>query len=300
MDEIFKLLNPDNTVTINRPLAHALGANEAIIYAALIAKQAYYKQRELLDDDGYFYSTIADLQESTGLSRYQQEGAIKNLIDVNLIECCKKGIPARRFFRVNNDADLLRTILQKGEEIILSLGAKTSKQVCGNLTNLSAENSQTCLGKTCNHTYNLKKETKVNNPNQSIYTDGIDRIDNSERIILFNDRERYRETIHTNIEYDFISEKVEVDELVEIMLDVICSTNKTVRVNGEDVLHEVVKSRFLKLDGEHIDYVLSALKKNTTEVRNIRAYLITALYNAPTTIDSYYTARVNHDLYGKT
>ncbi len=92
---------------------------------------------------------------------------------------------------------------------------------------------------------------------------------------------------------------MEVDELVEIMLDVICSTNKTVRVNSEELAHELVKSRFLKLDSSHIDYVLTSLKKNTTEVHNIRAYLITALYNAPTTIDSYYTARVNHDLYGK-
>ncbi|MCM1166663.1 MAG: DUF6017 domain-containing protein [Lachnospiraceae bacterium] len=60
----------------------------------------------------------------------------------------------------------------------------------------------------------------------------------------------------------------------------------------------VVKSRFLKLDSSHIDYVLTSLKENTSEVRNIRAYLITMLYNAPTTIDSYYTMRVNHDMYG--
>ena len=80
MDEIFKLLNPDNTVMINRPLAHALGTNEAIIYSALISKQVYYGQRDMLDAEGYFYSTIADLQESTGLTRYQQDTAIMNLI----------------------------------------------------------------------------------------------------------------------------------------------------------------------------------------------------------------------------
>ena len=82
------------------------------------------------------------------------------------------------------------------------------------------------------------------------------------------------------------------------MLDVICSANDTVRVNGENMPQEIVKSRFLKLNSSHIDYVLTALKKNTSEVRNIRAYLITALYNAPTTIDSYYTAWVNHDMRG--
>ncbi len=71
MDEIFKLLNPDNTVTINRPLAHALGTNEAIIYSALIAKQLYYEKRGMLDSSGYLYSTIDDLKESTSLSKRQ-------------------------------------------------------------------------------------------------------------------------------------------------------------------------------------------------------------------------------------
>ena len=171
MDEIFKLLNPDNTVTINRPLAHALGTTEAIIYSALIAKQAYYGQRGMLDEQGFFYSTIADLQESTGLTRYQQDRAIKNLTEFALIECCKKGIPARRYFRINNDVGLLRQLLKKGEMIMQSLNPLTvqnSKQVCGKLTNLSAENSQTCLRETCKHTYNLNNKSKDKNPNQSI------------------------------------------------------------------------------------------------------------------------------------
>lgn len=304
MDEIFKLLNPNNTVNFNRPLAHALGTNEAIIYSALIAKQAYYEQREMLDEDGYFFCTISDLQESTGLTRYQQDGAIKNIIEVNLIECCKKGIPARRFFKVNNNVDLLRTLLQKGEEIMQSLNplaGKNRKQVCGKLTNLSAVNSQTCLGKTYKHTYNPNNKSEVINPNQSIpqTADVIDRIDNSTKVYCSSEeRERYLEIIRENIEYDYQAEKEKVDELVSIMLDVICSTNDTVRVNGEDMPQEVVKSRFLKLDSSHIDYVLTSLKKNTSAVRNIRAYLITALYNAPTTIDSYYTAWVNHDMRG--
>lgn len=302
--EIFKLLNPDNTVTLNRPLAHALGTNEAIVYSALIAKHSYYGQHEMLDADGYFYSTIADLQESTGLTRYQQDSAIKNLTEVNLIECCKKGIPSRRFFRVNDDVDLLQKLLQKGEDIMHSLNPltrKNRKQVCGKLTNLSAEKSQTCLGKTYKHTYNPNNKSLVNNPNQSIpqTADVIDRIDNSTKSCCSSEeRAEYLQLIRDNIEYVYQTEKEKIDELVSIMLDVICSTNKTVRVNGEDMPQEVVKNRFLKLDSSHIDYVLTVLKKNTSEVRNIRAYLITALYNAPTTIDSYYTAWVNHDMRG--
>ena len=80
------------------------------------------------------------------------------------------------------------------------------------------------------------------------------------------------------------------------MLDVICSRKKTIRVNGDEMPIDVVKSTFWKLDRDHIDYVMDSLSKNTSNVRNIRAYLTTTLFNAPNTIDSYYQAMVNHDM----
>ena len=126
-------------------------------------------------------------------------------------------------------------------------------------------------------------------------------MDNSEKsanICSSEERNKYREIVKENIEYKYQTEKGKIDELVEIMVDVICSTRKTIRVNGEDVSQEIAKSRFLKLNSDHIDYVLTAMEKNTSEIRSIRSYLITALYNAPTTMDSYYKAWVNHDMYG--
>lgn len=115
-----------------------------------------------------------------------------------------------------------------------------------------------------------------------------------------DERSDYLELIRENIEYDCFEEKEQekVDELVEIMVDVVCSSQSTVRVHGEDLPHEVVKSRYLKLNHEHIEYVLLSLKRNTSEVKNIRAFLITTLYNAPTTKDAFFTALVNHDMYG--
>ena len=89
-----------------------------------------------------------------------------------------------------------------------------------------------------------------------------------------------------------------LDEILDILVDTVCSTRKMIRIGGEDYPKEVVKSRLLKLDSGHIEYVISSLHENTTKVRNIRAYLLTSLYNAPTTINSYYTALVNHDMYG--
>ena len=117
------------------------------------------------------------------------------------------------------------------------------------------------------------------------------------------ERESYRELILENIEYDVLSKNVQLDkdrldELVELMVDTVCSNREMIRVAGDDYPAEVVRSRFLKLNASHIEYVLDRMRENTTYVRNIKKYLLAALYNAPATIDSYYASLVNHDLYG--
>ena len=117
------------------------------------------------------------------------------------------------------------------------------------------------------------------------------------------ERENYRELILENIEYDYLCRDDRLDrdmlnELVELMVDTVCSRRETIRIAGDDYPAEVVKSRFLKLNSSHIEYVLDRMRENTTYVRNIKKYLLAALYNAPATIDSYYASLVNHDLYG--
>ena len=117
------------------------------------------------------------------------------------------------------------------------------------------------------------------------------------------ERESYRELILENIEYDILTQnaqldKARLDELVELMVDTVCSKRQTIRIAGDDYPAEVVKSRFLKLTASHIEYVLKRMRENTTYVRNIKKYLLAALYNAPVTMDSYYTSLVSHDLYG--
>ena len=117
------------------------------------------------------------------------------------------------------------------------------------------------------------------------------------------ERESYRELILENIEYDILiqNERLDrdrLDELVELMVDTVCSHREMIRIAGDDYPAEVVKSRFLKLNSSHIEYVLDRMQENTTYVRNIKKYLLAALYNAPATIDSYYASLVNHDLYG--
>ena len=106
------------------------------------------------------------------------------------------------------------------------------------------------------------------------------------------ERESYREIILENIDYDILTqdEKLDrdrLDELVELMVDTVCSNREMIRVAGDDYPAEVVRSRFLKLNASHIEYVLDRMRENTTYVRNIKKYLLAALYNAPVTMDSY-------------
>ena len=136
-----------------------------------------------------------------------------------------------------------------------------------------------------------ERNTDLNNY-QSINLDGMDRM---------VERERYREIIEENIEYEIMKERPDGDrlgEIIEIMLDAVCSTAPTIRINGENMPQQVVKSRFLKLDSSHIEYVFHAMKECPSDIRNIRAYLLTTLYNAPATMDNFYSAKVNHDFNG--
>ena len=139
----------------------------------------------------------------------------------------------------------------------------------------------------------ITQETNTDlNNYQSINLDGMDRMD---------ERELYREIIEENIEYEIMKDRPDGDrlgEIVEIMLDAVCSTAPTIRINGEDMPQQVVKSRFLKLDSSHIEYVFHAMKECPSNIRNIRAYLLTTLYNAPATMDNFYSAKVNHDFNG--
>ena len=89
-----------------------------------------------------------------------------------------------------------------------------------------------------------------------------------------------------------------LDEIVELIVETVCAKRKTTRIAGSDFPHEIVRSRFLKLDNSHIEFVMDCLQKNTTEIRNMKQYLLTVLFNAPTTISNHYTSQVNHDLYG--
>lgn len=373
MNAIFQLLNPNNTVSVNHPLAHAIGLNEAVVYGALVAKYYWYSDRGMLDD-GWFYSTAPDLQESTALTEKQQKRCVDALVKLGLLRCELRGMPAKRSFYIIEEIDLIQSLLAAGEAAMRQIKPaaaesyekkrKTSAEPTESTARMNeflakafggtipaaeqpsdvdvtekphnkavlpcsdkrAEQVQPeseallrqKVGASSAETSELySNKTKDNNPdiiNPSITrtreepeescVPAADMIDGMDFEQLKEERACYAQIVRDNTDYDILVEQFpeqadEINELISIMVDVICSQKKTIRANGEEKPHDVVKSRLLKLNSSHIEYVLAALKKNTSDVRNIRSYLITALYNAPVTMSSFYRAEVNHDMFGK-
>ena len=163
---------------------------------------------------------------------------------------------------------------------------KFEKQTSGSLKNKLQEVSKT----NCNNTEFSENESYQYLSEQE-KGKGKDRI---------QERNEYRQLIHDNIEYEILCQSYgtgRVEELVELMLDAICSTKTYQQINGEAVPTQVVKSRLLKVGYEHIQYVFFSLDRSTSKVKNIRQYMLTVLYNAPATINQFYDAEVRHDMY---
>ena len=110
----------------------------------------------------------------------------------------------------------------------------------------------------------------------------------------------YEEIIKDNIDYDILiqdmADRDRWDEIVEIKIEKVSTRRKTIRIDGDEYPAELVKSKFMKLDSEHIRFVLDCMRENTTKIRNIKQYLKAALFNAPSTIGNYYTSLVSHDM----
>ena len=179
------------------------------------------------------------------------------------------------------------------------------KSKCNFYVSPSAENPSTVTPTADNTQSDTIEKLNINilNTDKSIHSftpaqkreDRIELIDKGKNISFSSvaEREIYGEIIRENITYEDkyarnIGERQQVDELVSIMTDVICSSSPTIRVNGEAVSREVVKSRFLKLTDEEIDYVLYAMQHNSSRIGNIRSYLITMLYNSKSTVSNYF------------
>ena len=139
LSAIIQLLNPDNTISAHRMLAHAIGMTETIIYSALISKQTYYSQKGMLLEGGWFFSTSYDLQESTTFGIKAQRTAIKHLIEHGMIESEYKGLPAKRYFKVVDDTENLMRLIDEGTVIAQGIVNNSKEKI--------SEKSQSRSGK---------------------------------------------------------------------------------------------------------------------------------------------------------
>ena len=148
------------------------------------------------------------------------------------------------------------------------------------------------LYKELNKSRTKESITHVSNPYQSI---------TEEAALDVMGYDEARETVKENIEYETLSERYPVerlDEIVDIASEVLCSKRSSFSLGKDTYPYELVKDRLLRLDSSHIEYILDCIDGNTTDIRNIKPYMLKTLINAPATMDSYYRTKVNHDLYG--
>ena len=224
---------------------------------------------------------IRELEEHGYLIRERVRGANGQLgsIEYTILEQPKEPTPAQEKPVRENPVQVNQTLLTPVQEEPAQLNKDRS----------SNDPSRTDLSST-----EISNPIPSNPPTPVGARMGMDRM---------GARECYREVILDNIEYSYLVQdshidREQLDEIVDLIVDTVCSARKTIRIAGDDYPAEVVKSRFMKLDSSHVQYVMDCMKDNTTYVRNIKKYLLAALYNAPTTINSYYSSLVQHDMYG--
>ena len=276
-----------------------LSCEARVLYGLLLDRMSLSMKNHWLDEEErvYIIFTVEEIAELLNCGTQKAVKLLKELDSekgIGLIEKKRLGLGRPNVIYVKN------FLVQKNDK---ENGDMPDLQNCENHNSGVVKTTiQECPKSQSNNTDINKTE---NNETESsnilsnlIYPEKEKTIDEIEQ------RNTYREIIRENISYECFRNdtphaREEVDELVELMVEVMVMPDQgKIRIAGEDKLVSLVKSQFMKLTHAHIEYVCLCLNKNTTKVGNIKSYLLTALYNSVLTINHYYQAEVNHDLYG--
>ena len=263
----------------------SMSAEAKILYGFLLDRVSVSLKNGWKDDQNriFIICTIEEIMEKIGCGNKKAIQLLSELEDkIGLIERKRQGLGKPNLIYVKN---FIRTVDNTGQRHFLKCQNDTS----GSVRTTSLEMSESHGSNT-----NLSN-TDMSKTENLIYL-GIDSDGMAER-------RSCEDYFRRSLEYDILLqnnpyEKETLEGILELLVDTCCSHKAYIRIAGDNKSGEVVRSRFMKLDSSHIQYVLSCLKENTTDVRNIRQYLLAALYNAPTTISAYYQAKVNYDFYG--
>ena len=263
----------------------SMSAEAKILYGFLLDRVSVSLKNGWKDDQNriFIICTIEEIMEKIGCGNKKAIQLLSELEDkIGLIERKRQGLGKPNLIYVKN---FIRTVDNSGQRHFLKCQNDTS----GSVRTTSLEMSESHGSNT-----NLSN-TDMSNTENLIYP-GTDSDGMAER-------RSCEDYFRRSLEYDILLqnnpyEKETLEGILDLLVDTCCSHKAYIRIAGDNKSGEVVRSRFMKLDSSHIQYVLSCLKENTTDVRNIRQYLLAALYNAPTTISAYYQAKVNYDFYG--
>ena len=263
----------------------SMSAEAKILYGFLLDRVSVSLKNGWKDDQNriFIICTIEEIMEKIGCGNKKAIQLLSELEDkIGLIERKRQGLGKPNLIYVKN---FIRTVDNTGQRHFLKCQNDTS----GSVRTTSLEMSESHGSNT-----NLSN-TDMSNTENLIYP-GTDSDGMAER-------RSCEDYFRRSLEYDILLqnnpyEKETLEGILDLLVDTCCSHKAYIRIAGDNKSGEVVRSRFMKLDSSHIQYVLSCLKENTTDVRNIRQYLLAALYNAPTTISAYYQAKVNYDFYG--
>lgn len=290
------------------------------------------------ENRAYIIYTIDNIREDLGCSKEKAVKVLAELDankGIGLVEKIRRGLGKPDIIYVKNfiiqdkgrkeplNADVSTEVgktdfkrsekpTSRSQENRLQEVGKTDFSRSEKLTSRGRENQLQEVGETdpnytnYNQTENNYTDVSNTNPiNLSVGSEGGGRTQGKgDMIDVIDETSAYMALIRDNLEYEYHMEydqhgdKELYEEIYETVCDVVCVKRRTIRINGEEYPYELVKSRFLKLNSGHVEYVMSCMRETVTKITNIRAYLITALYNAPSTMSHYYQQEVQHDMYG--
>ena len=286
-----------------------LSSDAKLLYGLMLDRMSLSMKNGWFDDENraYIHYTLDNIMEDLGCAK---EKCVKVLAEldskkgIGLIEKKRQGLGKPDIIYVKNFATLEVGGEPESQPESLSntdVSTEVRKSNFKRFDNQTSRSSEIELAEVRkpNANYNNTNYTDLSYNNQSNQSES--KVE--ETIDVMDDVNAYIEIIKENIEYEHYmkystQDKGLYDELFEVICEVVCVKHKTVKIGGDDYPDELVKSKFLKLNSSHLEYVMECMKNTTTKITNIKAYMVTALYNAPNTINHYYQQEVQHDMYG--
>lgn len=312
-----------------------LSSDAKLLYGLMLDRMSLSMKNGWVDDENraYIYYTVENIMEDLGCAKATSVKIIAELDSkkgIGLIEKKRQGLGKPDIIYVKNFATIEETKPEREEKEPANTDVSTEVQNLNfkeykKQTSRSSEsdipevqNLDFCKYNTQTSGSSGNRLPEVQNPNPNyinnnytdlsynnpIYQSENEAESSQEKMDGMENISTYMQIIKENIEYEHHMKYAEwqdkglYEELYELICEVVCVRHKTVRVGGEEYPYELVKSKFLKLNSSHLEYVIECMHDTTTKITNIKAYMVTALYNAPNTMNHYYQQAVQHDMYG--